>query len=97
MTFRVRQLSGTVPVGRQTTFAQRVDLLAAGASSDEAIQSIVLLPIHLYDNDPHPEPWPSMGVDIAATGSSFTVYNVSGPPRDAIDFIAWYVYLLSSA
>lgn len=85
-----RVASGTIQIGRSTTFTFRIQPTLA---ANEFISSLVLLPLHIYDNDPHPEPWDSLSVDFASTGQSFVVYNTGAPARDSIDMITWYAYI----
>jgi len=54
------------------------------------IVSVTVLPIHIYKNDPKPEPWPGLRVDFP-TPQSFTIQAVANDPRDSIDWFEWQV------
>jgi len=54
------------------------------------IVSVLVLPIHIYDKDPHPEPWDGLQVATDSALRQFTI-TPGGNPRDSIDFFMWQV------
>lgn len=54
------------------------------------IVSLFVLPLHIYDNDPHPEPWDGLTVSTSEDLTTFSI-TLSGGPRDSIQFFMWQV------
>lgn len=59
-----------------------------GLPTNTSIISVIVLPIHVYDKDPHPEPWDGLIVETDDERRTFTI-SPSGTPRDSIDFLMW--------
>jgi len=81
-------LSGFTPSGN---VPQKV---ITGIGEDESIGGVTVLPIHIYNNDPNPEPWPSLRLDLTEEGDFWITDSGQGDgPRDSIQFFEWQVLL----
>jgi hypothetical protein len=56
----------------------------------KGIVSVTVLPIHIYSNDPKPEPWPGLRVSFP-TRQTFTIHAEKVDPRDGVDWFEWQV------
>jgi len=77
-------------VSGATKSADIPQLVEVNAPSGIALNGLTVLPIHVYDNDPNPEPWPALDVDFTDSGN-FWLYSRSGGegPRDSINWFLW--------
>lgn len=81
-------ISGYVP---NTLDKQESIYVDPGLPPGDTILGLTLLPIHIFDNDPHPEPFPGLTVDFAPFGREFLIRASTYNPRDSIQFFEWQV------
>jgi hypothetical protein len=64
--------------------------ITPGIPTGKSIVSLTLLPIHVYKNDPKPEPWPGLRATPNGKGG-FDITAVANDWRDRIDWFMWQV------
>jgi hypothetical protein len=74
--------SGTLP--------QRI---ATNIPGDKAPAGVTVLPIHIFNNDPNPEPFPGLRVDFVIDGNMWIYEGSGGGARDSIQFYEWQALL----
>ncbi len=91
---------GQAPAGYQprgwvcgvTANASLPQKINTGLARDVSIAGVSILPIHIYNNDPNPEPWPGLSAEFTEAGNIFLSSDGTGP-RDSIDWFEWQALL----